>query len=100
MSIPILKDDRGDAIWTISERAVDRYNNHYVYHNYAVDYWLGLALPHYVCLAPSWRGAPAQRPEQHHGCVSRGSDVARHALGEAIIFYSGPLHARRQVFSI
>ena len=47
MSIPILKDDRGDAIWTISERAVDRYNNHYVYHNYAVDYWLSLALPHY-----------------------------------------------------
>ena len=52
MSIPILKDDRGDAIWTLSERAVDRYNNHYVYHDYAVDYWLSLALPHYKTTSP------------------------------------------------
>ncbi len=52
LSIPILKDDRGQAVWTVSERAVDRYHNHYTYRSYAVDYWLRLALPHYANPAP------------------------------------------------
>ncbi len=53
LSVPILKDDSGQAIWTVSERAVSRYHNHYTYRNYAVDYWLRLALPHYANPAPA-----------------------------------------------
>lgn len=82
MSIPILKDDRGDAIWVISERAVNRYNNRYVYRDYAVDYWLNLALPHYPT-ASEPLGAVRLRDEQTStmGVLAQNLDIiARRTL--------------------
>jgi hypothetical protein len=52
LNLPILKNDNGTALWTVSERAVDRYHRHYTYRRREVDYWLRVALPEYRTAAP------------------------------------------------
>ncbi len=84
LSIPILKDDQGKTIWTVSERAVDRYHNQYVYREYAVDYWLNLALPAYHDVTPQL-GAVRLRSKQASamGVLAEDLDViARRTLDQ------------------
>ena len=45
--VPIMKDEREVAVWTVSERAVNRYHHPRVYRHGRVDYWLKIALPEY-----------------------------------------------------
>jgi hypothetical protein len=47
LSMPILKDDRDTAVWTLSERSVHRRHHHRSYRRHEVDYWLKVALPEY-----------------------------------------------------
>lgn len=46
-SVPILKDEGKQEVWTVSERAVYRYHHPHVYKRRQVDYWLRVALPEY-----------------------------------------------------
>jgi hypothetical protein len=46
-NVPIMEDEGAVAVWTVSERAVNRYHHPHVYHRGRVDYWLRVALPEY-----------------------------------------------------
>ena len=45
--VPIMKNEREVAVWTVSERAVNRYHHPRVYRHGRVDYWLKIALPEF-----------------------------------------------------
>ena len=45
--VPIMKDEREVAVWTVSEHAVKRYHHPRAYRRGRVDYWLKIALPEY-----------------------------------------------------